>query len=152
MRSAFMINGMAVRPGERALVDLALPKLNSHTSLSMPVHVVHGRRDGPRLFICAALHGDEVNGVEIIRQVLGQKALNRLNGTLVAVPVVNVYGVIHQSRYLPDRRDLNRSFPGHESGSMAARVTHLFMSEIVYRDRLPLHPWHRSPHRGHSSQ
>ncbi len=133
MRTAFNINGVEVQPGERVVIDLALPKLNSHTALSMPVHVVHGRRDGPRLFICAALHGDEVNGVEIIRQVLAQKTLNRLHGTLVAVPVVNVYGMIHQSRYLPDRRDLNRSFPGHESGSMAARVTHLFMTEIVYR-------------------
>jgi predicted deacylase len=133
MRTAFNINGKEVRPGERALIDLALPKLNSHTSLSMPVHVLHGRRDGPRLFVCAALHGDEVNGVEIIRQVLALKTLNRLHGTLVAVPVVNVYGVIHQSRYLPDRRDLNRSFPGHESGSMTARVAHLFMTEIVYR-------------------
>ena len=133
MRKGFLINGMEVQPGKRALIDLELPKLNSHTALAMPVHVIHGRRDGPRLFLCAALHGDEVNGVEIIRQVLTLKALNRLHGTLVAVPVVNVYGVIHQSRYLPDRRDLNRSFPGHESGSMTARVTHLFMTEIVYR-------------------
>ena len=133
MRKAFLINDTEVQPGKRALIDLELPKLNSHTALSMPVHVIHGRSDGPRLFLCAALHGDEVNGVEIIRQVLTMKALNRLHGTLVAVPVVNVYGVIHQSRYLPDRRDLNRSFPGHESGSMAARVTHLFMTEIVYR-------------------
>lgn len=132
-RAAFNINGVEVQPGRHALIDLALPKLNSHTALSMPVHVVHGRRDGPRLFVCAALHGDEVNGVEIIRQLLGLKTLGRLHGTLVAVPVVNVYGVIHQSRYLPDRRDLNRSFPGHESGSMAARVTHLFMTEIVHR-------------------
>jgi predicted deacylase len=133
MRPGFLINGMEVQPGKRALFDLELPKLNSHTALAMPVHVIHGRHDGPRLFLCAALHGDEVNGVEIIRQVLNLKALNRLHGTLVAVPVVNVYGVIHQSRYLPDRRDLNRSFPGHEFGSMTARVCHLFMTEIVYR-------------------
>jgi len=133
MAKSFPINGTEVQPGNHALIDLQLPKLNSHTALAMPVHVVHGRRDGPHLFLCAALHGDEVNGVEIIRRVLNLKALNRLHGTLVAVPVVNVYGMIHQSRYLPDRRDLNRSFPGHESGSMAARVTHLFMTEIVYR-------------------
>ncbi len=133
MRSAFTINGVDVRPGSRAIVNLMLPKLNSHTTLSMPVQVVHGRQDGPRLFVCAALHGDEVNGVEIIRQILELGSLKRLHGTLVAVPVVNVYGMIHQSRYLPDRRDLNRSFPGSEAGSMTARVAHLFMSEIVGR-------------------
>ncbi len=133
MRAPFLINGVEVRAGQRALIDLALPRLNSHTALAMPVQVLHGRREGPRLFVSAAIHGDEVNGVEIIRQILEMKALNRLHGTLVAIPVVNVYGVIHQSRYLPDRRDLNRSFPGSEAGSLTARVAHLFMTEIVAR-------------------
>ncbi len=131
MRPPFVIQDQSVAAGSRAVIDLALPKLNSHTRLSMPVHVVHGRRSGPVLFVSAAVHGDELNGVEIIRRLLEAKALRRLAGTLVAVPVVNVYGVIHQSRYLPDRRDLNRSFPGHASGSMAARVAHLFIDEIV---------------------
>jgi predicted deacylase len=131
MRAPFVIQEQAVAAGHRAIVDLALPKLNSHTRLSMPVHVVHGKRDGPRLFVCAAVHGDELNGVEIIRRLLEAKSLRRLTGTLVAVPVVNVYGVIHQSRYLPDRRDLNRSFPGSAEGSLAARVAHLFIDDIV---------------------
>ncbi len=99
----------------------------------MPIHVIHGKRDGPHLFVSAAIHGDEVNGVEVIRRLLELKALRRLSGTLVAIPVVNVYGLIHASRYLPDRRDLNRSFPGTESGSLAARVAHLFMTEVVGR-------------------
>ncbi len=133
MRAPFEIQGQTVAPGERAVVDLALPKLNSHTRLAMPVHVVHGKKDGPRLFVSAAVHGDELNGVEIIRRLLELKALRRLVGTLLAVPVVNVYGVIHQSRYLPDRRDLNRSFPGSAAGSLAARVAHLFIEEIVRR-------------------
>ncbi len=133
MRAAFTIGDTQIRAGQRALVDLPLPRLNSHTALSMPVHVVHGRRDGPILFVSAAIHGDEVNGVEIIRQVLEKRVLSRLRGTLVAIPVVNVYGLIHQSRYLPDRRDLNRSFPGSEKGSLTARVAHLFMTEIVAR-------------------
>ena len=131
MRAAFQINGTQVPPGARAIVDLELPKLNSHTHLAMPVHIVHGRRDGPRLFVSAAIHGDEVNGVEIIRRVLELKALKYLRGTLVAIPVVNVYGLIHHSRYLPDRRDLNRSFPGSERGSLTARVANLFMEKIV---------------------
>lgn len=133
MRPPFEINGTQVPPGGQAIVDLELPKLNSHTRLAMPIHVVHGRRDGPRLFVSSAIHGDEVNGVEITRRLLAFKALKRLAGTLVAVPVVNVYGLIHHSRYLPDRRDLNRSFPGSQQGSMAARVAHLFMGSIVAR-------------------
>lgn len=131
MRAPFQINGTQVRPGGRAIIDLELPKLNSHTRLAMPVHIVHGRRDGARLFVSAAIHGDEVNGVEIIRRLLELKALRYLRGTLVAIPVVNVYGLIHHSRYLPDRRDLNRSFPGSEKGSLTARVANLLMEKIV---------------------
>ena len=99
----------------------------------MPVHVVHGRRMGPVVFVSAAIHGDELNGVEIIRRLLRRPALRHLRGTLVAVPIVNVYGVIHHSRYLPDRRDLNRCFPGSERGSLASRLAHVFMTEIVSR-------------------
>ena len=112
-------------------IDLPVPKLYTHTDTTMPVHVVRGRKDGPRLFVCAAIHGDEINGIEIIRRLLKYSGLKRLAGTLVAVPIVNIYGVIHRSRYLPDRRDLNRSFPGSESGSLAARLAHLFMQQIV---------------------
>ncbi|EGV28692.1 Succinylglutamate desuccinylase/aspartoacylase [Thiorhodococcus drewsii AZ1] len=133
MRAPFQIQDQLIAPGQRALVDLALPKLNSHTFLSMPVHVIHGKKEGPCLFVSAAIHGDELNGVDIIRRLLEAKALRRLSGTLIAVPVVNVYGLIHQSRYLPDRRDLNRSFPGSAAGSLAARVAHVFMEEIVRR-------------------
>ncbi len=133
MREAFEIAGHSIAPGERALVDLPMPKLSSRTNLNMPVHVLHGRRDGPTLFICAALHGDELNGVEIIRRVLKTRSLGRLRGTLIAVPVVNAYGLIHESRYLPDRRDLNRSFPGSDQGSLAARLANLFLEEVVSR-------------------
>ena len=131
MRPPFEIQGNGVLAGESSVIDLALPKLNSHTHLSMPVHIVHGKKDGPRLFVSAAVHGDELNGVEIVRRLLEVKALRRLAGTLVAVPVVNVYGLIHQSRYLPDRRDLNRCFPGSPAGSLAARVAHLLVDEIL---------------------
>ncbi len=125
------IAGTIVKRGERVTLDVPLPQLYTHTPLTLPVHVVRGRRDGPRLFVCAAIHGDELNGVEIIRRLLSRRALRRLRGTLLAVPIVNVYGVLHHSRYLPDRRDLNRSFPGSDRGSLAARVAGLFMREIV---------------------
>jgi hypothetical protein len=108
-------------------------RLVTQTQLSIPVVVVHGARPGPRLWLSAALHGDELNGTEIIRRVLRRVHANRLKGTLVAVPVVNVLGFIDQSRYLPDHRDLNRSFPGSERGSLAARMAHLFLTEVVGR-------------------
>lgn len=133
MRSAFHVGGVAVKAGTRSAIDLPITDLSTHTPVTMPVVVVHGRRDGPHLFVCAALHGDEINGVEIIRRLLRLSALKRLRGTLIAVPVVNVLGFLSQSRYLPDRRDLNRSFPGSAGGSLASRLARLFLHEIVSR-------------------
>lgn len=131
MAFALSINGQSIPPGTRTTIDLPIARLYTHTPMTMPVHVVRSRKDGPRLFISAAIHGDELNGVEIIRRLLKLPALKRLRGTLLAIPIVNVYGLIHHSRYLPDRRDLNRSFPGSEHGSLAARLAHQFMREIV---------------------
>lgn len=125
------INGTVVRPGTRASLELPIPHLYTHTEMAMIVHVIRGKRDGPRLFVSAAMHGDELLGIEIVRRLARHRALSRLRGTLLAVPIVNPYGVLAQSRYLPDRRDLNRSFPGSETGSLAARLAHLFMNEIV---------------------
>ena len=125
------VGTVTVKAGERATVRLPVADLYTGTSLSMPVHVVCGRRDGPVLFVSAAIHGDELNGVEIIRRLLKRKALSSMRGTLLAVPIVNVHGFLDQSRYLPDRRDLNRSFPGSRKGSVAARMAHTFMHEIV---------------------
>lgn len=121
-----------VRAGERRLVQLPVASLYTNGDpLQLPVHVVHGRRAGPRLFVSAAIHGDELNGVEIIRRLLKQRALARLRGTLIAIPVVNAFGMIQHSRYLPDRRDLNRSFPGSKRGSLAARLANIFFEAIV---------------------
>ncbi|MDX5299137.1 MAG: M14 family metallopeptidase, partial [Gammaproteobacteria bacterium] len=101
------------------------------TPLHIPVEVVHGRKDGPVLLVCGAIHGDEINGVEIVRRLLRFGGLRNLRGTLVAVPIVNVFGFVHLSRYLPDRRDLNRCFPGSEKGSLGARIAWLFRTEIM---------------------
>jgi predicted deacylase len=110
--------------------------------------VTHGREPGPTLFVSAAVHGDEIGGVAIIRRLLKLRAVRRLSGTLIAAPVVNVYGFQSQSRYLPDRRDLNRSFPGSPRGPLAARLAHRFMTEIVERSThgIDLHtgPIHRA--------
>lgn len=131
LNSAISICTTTIRPGERASVRIPIADLYTGTSLSMPVHVVCGRRDGPVLFVSAAIHGDELNGVEIVRRLLKRKALQSMRGTLLAVPIVNVHGFLDQSRYLPDRRDLNRSFPGSAKGSIAARMAHIFVNEIV---------------------
>ncbi len=131
MAEALSINGKEIPPGCQVTIDLALPTLYTHTQMQMPVRVVRGRKPGPCLLVSAALHGDEINGVEIIRRLLAQSALKRLRGTLITVPVVNVYGFIAHSRYLPDRRDLNRSFPGSERGSLTSRLANLFLTELV---------------------
>lgn len=125
------IGGQRIAPGERRTLDLPMPSLYSHTPMTLPVQAICGRRAGPSLFVSAAVHGDEINGVEIIRRLLRLSLLKNLRGTLLAVPIVNVYGFVSHSRYLPDRRDLNRAFPGSDKGSMAARLADLFLREIV---------------------
>ncbi|WP_375055363.1 succinylglutamate desuccinylase/aspartoacylase family protein [Zobellella sp. DQSA1] len=131
MVAPFHLAGTQIAPGSRQILQLALAQLYTQSPLTVPLEVVHGRRPGPVLLICAAIHGDELNGIEIVNQVLAKVNPARLKGTLVAVPVVNVFGFIHKSRYLPDRRDLNRCFPGSEKGSLGSRVAHFFVDEIV---------------------
>jgi predicted deacylase len=125
------IAGETVRPGERRRIEVPLGRRVSGNEVSLPIEVVCGRKSGPSLFVSAAVHGDEIGGVEIIRRVLTHRGLRRLRGTLIAVPVVNLYGFVGLSRYLPDRRDLNRSFPGSPRGSLAARLADLFIREVV---------------------
>ncbi|MFA0813944.1 succinylglutamate desuccinylase/aspartoacylase family protein [Microbulbifer epialgicus] len=125
------INDVAVLPGEHRVIDLPIAKLYTHININIPVQVICGKRAGPRLFISAAIHGDELNGVEIVRRLLKSSSIKRMRGTLIVIPVVNVFGIIQHSRYLPDRRDLNRSFPGSKRGPLAARLAHIFIQEIV---------------------
>lgn len=125
------IAGHRIAPGSRERIEVPVGRRVTGAEVALPVEVVNGRKPGPRLFVCAAVHGDEINGVEIVRQVLAQRQLRQLRGTLIAVPVVNLFGFIGLSRYLPDRRDLNRSFPGSPTGSLAARLAHTFVAQVV---------------------
>jgi uncharacterized protein len=125
------VGGVYINPGERRRLEIPVGQLPTGTGLSLPIVVVNGRKPGPTAWISAAVHGDEVNGVEIIGGVLEQIVPKDLAGCLITVPIVNVFGFNAQSRYLPDRRDLNRSFPGSERGSLAARIAFLFMQEVV---------------------
>lgn len=128
---AIQVLGAEVPAGTKHRLEMFVSSLSTGTPLTVPVIVVHGRLPGPRLILSAAIHGDEINGTEICRQVLDRVDPFALHGTLIVVPVVNVFGFITQSRYLPDRRDLNRSFPGSAKGSLASRLAHLFLTRLV---------------------
>ncbi|MEQ5774780.1 succinylglutamate desuccinylase/aspartoacylase family protein [Thalassospira sp. NFXS8] len=131
--SDFELGNKKVAPGTRQLVDIPISLLSNHTPVNLTVNVVHGKRPGPTLFVSAAVHGDEIVGVEVIRRVLKSPVLRHLRGTLLAVPVVNAFGFLNHTRYLPDRRDLNRCFPGSAHGSLAGQLAHLFLKEVVER-------------------
>ncbi len=132
-RKPIVIAGVEIAPGERKKIYLDVARLYTHTNLELVAEVLHGRREGPTLLVSAAIHGDELNGVEICRQLLKKQSLSRLKGTIIVVPVVNIFGFIHRSRYLPDRRDLNRCFPGTAKGSVGGRAAFLFRTEILER-------------------
>ena len=122
--------GTQILKSTNVTINLELPKLY-HSPMDLPIRVIRGKKDGPIMFISAAIHGDELNGIEIIRRFRKLDILKRLKGTIVLIPIVNIYGVMTLSRYMPDRRDLNRSFPGTKKGSLASRVAKVFFDEIV---------------------
>lgn len=125
------ISGVSIAPGEQKYIEIKIAKLYDYTEMIMPVKIIRGLKPGPVMFVSAAMHGDEINGVEICRRLLKNKLLKKISGTLIVVPIVNIFGFNNKTRYLPDRRDLNRSFPGSEKGSLAARLAHIFLTEIV---------------------
>lgn len=132
VKQALVIGGTSIPAGKRKQIELPVAKLFDYTEMTVPVEVVRGKEAGPVLFLSAAIHGDEINGVEVIKRILARrKTLSKIKGTLIAVPIVNVFGFNRNSRYLPDRRDLNRSFPGSNTGSLAGQIAHIFMKEIV---------------------
>lgn len=129
--SELIIGGVSIPPGKTVQIEMPVVRLYTDTDISMPVHVIRSKREGPTLFVSAAVHGDELNGIEIVRRLIRQKNLRLSCGSVIFVPMVNVYGVLNQSRYMPDRRDLNRCFPGSPKGSLAGIVANKFLNEIV---------------------
>jgi predicted deacylase len=129
----FLIDGTSVAAGTRRSIELPVASLPTDTSLSLSVGVLNGLRPGPTLWLSGVVHGDELNGIEIIRQVLRLVQPRSLAGTILAVPIVNVFGFLNETRNLPDRRDLNRSFPGSVRGSLTAQLAHRFVTEVVRR-------------------
>ena len=122
-----------VEPGTIGSFEIPVSRMSSDHLVTLPVRIVHGAKPGPVLFVSAGIHGDEITGVEIARRLLKRITADKIAGTLICVPIVNIYGFVANSRYLPDRRDLNRCFPGYEDGSLGARLAWLFRTEIIGR-------------------
>jgi len=122
-----------VGPGEGRVVQLVVSESFSGLSLPIPVFVKRSLNPGPVVFVTAAIHGDEINGTGAIRELITDPNLGLIKGTLILVPVVNITGFDRHSRYLPDRRDLNRCFPGSKKGSLASRMARIIFQEIVGR-------------------
>ncbi|MCC3158115.1 succinylglutamate desuccinylase/aspartoacylase family protein [Hymenobacter sp. 15J16-1T3B] len=128
----FLLNGLVIRPGEQVLTRLIISKLPSGTVIDVPVHVFRSAEPGPTVLLMAGMHGDEVNGIETIRRMIRRGQLQRpLRGSIIAIPILNIYGFLNFSREVPDGKDVNRSFPGSPRGSVASRVAHRFMREIM---------------------
>jgi len=125
--------GARVGPGESASLKIVVSESHSGADITIPVHVWRGRKDGPTVSITAAVHGDEINGTGTIRHIIRERPFELLAGTLVLAPVINILGFERHSRYLPDRRDLNRSFPGSKGGSLASRLARSFFESVTCR-------------------
>jgi predicted deacylase len=129
--SRYIIDGIEIKRKERLRINIDMGSIYDFTDVKMPVEVIRGKEDGPTLFISSTIHGDEINGIEIVRRLLARKELKKIRGMLIAIPIVNIFGFNDRSRYLPDRRDLNRCFPGLKNGSLASQLAHKFIEEIV---------------------
>lgn len=119
-----------IHAGEQASLALPLPEMFSCAPMYMPLKVFHGKQKGPCMVVIATMHGNELNGTEIINRLLTSHKLKKLKGTLILVPILNVHAFINKSRTLPSGTHLDRAFPGSENGSLASRLAHLFAHEI----------------------
>ncbi len=132
MQQAITINKQKIKPGESRTVVLNSYELHTKTILEIPVHVIHSKEPGPSLLLSAGMHGEETNGIEIIRKVISRDEVRDLQcGTLVVIPVINVISFLYGSRDLPDGRDLNRCFPGSRRGSIGSRIANDLMKHIL---------------------
>ena len=128
-----VIGGETVVPGENKLVKIGVDRLPTGTLIDIPVYVFNAKKPGPTVLIQAGLHGDEINGIEIVRRMLQEKYFNISKGAVIAVPILNIFGFIHFSRDVPGGKDVNRSFPGTKSGSMASRIAYHYVTEIMHQ-------------------
>jgi uncharacterized protein len=132
VQSSLTINKQTIQPGQSQTVILNSYELHTKTKIEIPVHVIHAKQKGPTLLLSAGMHGEETNGIEIIRKLISRKEIQELKcGTLVAIPVINIVSFLYGSRDLPDGRDLNRCFPGTKNGSLGSRIAYDLMKHIL---------------------
>ncbi len=130
--SEIKINGKTFGIGQSGKVKANIAKLPSGTLIDLPIYVFRSKKKGPTILLSGGLHGDEINGIEIIRRMLDNSEFDTLNrGSVIAIPVMNIYGFLNFSRDVPDGKDINRSFPGHSGGSLAARVAHFLNKNVL---------------------
>lgn len=123
--------GESILPGESKIVEVEIAKLQTMTKLKIPIIIERSKIDGPVVLFSAGLHGDEINGTEIVRQIIRRKINKPKCGTIICIPIINIFGFVNQSRQFPDGRDLNRVFPGSKTGSLASRFAHFLVKEII---------------------
>ncbi|WP_084121744.1 succinylglutamate desuccinylase/aspartoacylase family protein [Aquiflexum balticum] len=126
-----VINGIRIRPGQTLNIDIAIARLPTHTLIDLPVFIKRAKEDGPVVLISGGIHGDEINGIVAIRKMLEEELITPNKGTVIFIPLVNVYGFLSSSRTFPDGRDLNRSFPGSKKGSLASQIAFILSNEII---------------------
>lgn len=125
------INKIQINPGEEKKIEVNIAKLPSRSSVDVTVYIARSKKKGPTLLLLGGLHGDEINGIEIVRRLVDKGWNIPTSGTTICIPVLNVFGFIHYSRYVPDGRDVNRSFPGSKTGSLASRIAYFLRTEIL---------------------
>jgi len=125
------IAGHTIRPGEFREININIARLPSRTQIDTPIYTYRAMEEGPVLALTAGMHGDEINGMEIVRRIIDAGHNRVLRGTVVCMPIINVYGFLNYSRDVPDGKDINRSFPGSKTGSLASRVAYHLMKEII---------------------
>lgn len=125
------ILGKKVPKGKRTSIKLDIAKLHTRTKIEVPVIIERAKKDGPCVLITGGIHGDELNGIEIVRQIISRKYNKPTAGMVICIPIINIFGFLNQSRVFPDGRDLNRVFPGSAGGSLASRFAHCLMTEII---------------------
>jgi predicted deacylase len=133
MRSSkpLVIFGESILPGENKTVNVEIARLHTTTKLNIPIIVRRSKIEGPVVLFSAGIHGDEINGIEIVRQLISKKINKPKRGTIICIPIINIYGFVNKSREFPDGRDLNRSFPGSKKGSLASRFAFHILNEVM---------------------
>ncbi len=130
-KNILKILGNEVLPGTSTTINFNIAKLYTSTKVEIPVIIERSKEPGPTLLITAGIHGDEINGVEVVRQIIAKKINKPAKGSVICIPVLNVFGFLNMDRFFPDGRDLNRVFPGTKNGSLASRFAYQFINEIL---------------------